>query len=229
MSSRKRGDAKSPETNPGLKRIDQRKYSPIFSTIIFIQIQEMNPESISKFCKFSIASFSFQGKSVNKIIIKTYQRKEWQERLTLCGGCAAGLYFALEEIKMNKMNCNVLPESDEEFEQDLAQFAESLFEMGRKIPSAKYGSYDNMRIEDPSFLDIYLDIGLKNKMSAKSVRNYIYITMRAMLEKADPDMNEHMQEALRAAYGKKSKVPTVEDFILFMYAMLRRGESMLGI
>lgn len=130
---------------------------------------------------------------------------------------------------MNTINYNVLPESDEEFEQDLAQFAESLFEMGRKIPSAKYGSYDNMRIEDSSFLDIYLDIGSKNKMSAKSVRNYIYITMRAMLEKADLDMNGYMQEALGAAYGMECKVPTVEDFILFMYAMLRRGESMLGI
>ena len=124
---------------------------------------------------------------------------------------------------------NLLPESDEELDQEIEKFAESLFKMGLNIPAGDCCDFPKLPIEDKSYQKIYQDIGLRNQMSAEKVRNYIYITMKAMLEKADPDMNGHMQEALGAAYGKKSKVPTVEDFILFMYAMVRRGESMFGI
>ena len=124
---------------------------------------------------------------------------------------------------------NLLPESDEELDQEIAKIAESLFKMGLSIPAADCCDFPKLPIEDKSYKKIYQDIGLRNQMSAEKVRNYIYVTMSAMIKKVDPDMNEYMYTSLGAAYGKKSKVPTVEDFILFMYAMLRRGECMLGI
>lgn len=124
---------------------------------------------------------------------------------------------------------NLLPESDEELDQEIAKIAESLFKMGLNIPAADCCNFPKLPIEDKSYKKIYQDIGLRNQMSAEKVRNYIHVTMSAMIKKVNPEMNEYMYKALGAAYGKKSKVPTVEDFILFMYAMVRRGESMLGI
>lgn len=119
---------------------------------------------------------------------------------------------------------NLLPESDEELDQEIAKIAESLFKMGLNIPAEDCCDFPKLPIEDKSYQKIYQDIGLRNQTSAEKVRNYIYVTMSAMIKKGDPDMNEYMYMSLGAAYGKKSKVPTVEDFILFMYVMTLSGK-----
>lgn len=131
-------------------------------------------------------------------------------------------------LDIDNINTNdLLPASDEELDQELTKFAESLFEMGRNIPIANCGTYPDPCLEDESFLKIYQDIGQKNQMSAETVRDYIRITRDAMLKCADSEMREYMCKVLSEARNRVCEVPTVEDYILFMYSMLLRTERLL--
>lgn len=132
--------------------------------------------------------------------------------------------FDIKDINVS----NLLPESDEELDQELTKFAESLFEMGQNIPTANCGNYPASCLEDESFLKIYQDIGQKNQMSVESVRDYIRITRDAMLKCADSEMREYMCRVLGEARNRVCEIPTVEDYILFMYSMVRRTENLLA-
>ena len=60
---------------------------------------------------------------------------------------------------------NLLPESDEELDQEIAKIAESLFKMGLNIPAEDCCDFPKLPMEDKSYQKIYQDIGLRNQMS----------------------------------------------------------------
>ena len=123
-------------------------------------------------------------------------------------------YATYEEMKKS------IPVVDEEHEKDFRRFVEIMFR--RAVRLYKEGEPDTIDIgqeHDEFFEEIFDSIGRKYGITSEQVRNYITADVSRMIKEA----HQKLAEAPDHDIWVDEELVTLENFIIFMYALVCRG------
>lgn len=130
------------------------------------------------------------------------------------------------EFKTTKNVNNLLPATDEELGLELLEFSEDMMLKGMEIALKKRTNIKKMSvppINDSFYEKAFSIIGKKHNIAAENVHKYIYILMREMLAYSDEEMKRDLRKTVGDATGSGEKMPTLGEFILYMYGVTRKN------
>lgn len=127
--------------------------------------------------------------------------------------------------KTTKNVNNLLPATDEELGLELLEFSEDMMLKGMEIALKKRTNIKKMSvppINDSFYEKAFSIIGKKHNIAAENVHKYIYILMQEMLAYSDEEMKRDLRKTVGDATGSGEKMPTLGEFILYMYGVTRK-------
>lgn len=127
--------------------------------------------------------------------------------------------------KTTKNVNNLLPATDEELGLELLEFSEDMMLKGMEIALKKRTNIKKISvppINDSFYEKAFSIIGKKHNIAAENVHKYIYILMQEMLAYSDEEMKRDLRKTVRDATGSGEKMPTLGEFILYMYGVTRK-------
>ena len=127
--------------------------------------------------------------------------------------------------KTTKNVNNLLPATDEELGLELLEFSEDMMLKGREIALKKRTNIKKISvppINDSFYEKAFSIIGKKHNIAAENVHKYIYILMQEMLAYSDEEMKRDLRKTVGDATGSGEKMPTLGEFILYMYGVTRK-------
>ena len=130
------------------------------------------------------------------------------------------------EFKTTKNVNNLLPATDEELGLELLEFSEDMMLKGMEIALKKRTNIKKMSvppINDSFYEKAFSIIGEKHNIAAENVHKYIYILMQEMLAYSDEEMKRDLRKTVGDATGSGEKMPTLGEFILYMYGVTRKN------
>ena len=128
--------------------------------------------------------------------------------------------------KTTKNVNNLLPATDEELGLELLEFSEDMMLKGMEIALKKRTNIKKMSvhpINDSFYEKAFSIIGKKHNIAAENVHKYIYILMQEMLAYSDEEMKRDLRKTVGDATGSGEKMPTLGEFILYMYGVTRKN------
>lgn len=128
--------------------------------------------------------------------------------------------------KTTKNVNNLLPATDEELGLELLEFSEDMMLKGMEIALKKRTNIKKMSvppINDSFYERAFSIIGKKHNIAAENVHKYIYILMQEMLAYSDEEMKRDLRKTVGDATGSGEKMPTLGEFILYMYGVTRKN------
>lgn len=128
--------------------------------------------------------------------------------------------------KTTKNVNNLLPATDEELGLELLEFSEDMMLKGMEIALKKRTNIIKMSvppINDSFYEKAFSIIGKKHNIAAENVHKYIYILMQEMLAYSDEEMKRDLRKTVGDATGSGEKMPTLGEFILYMYGVTRKN------
>ena len=128
--------------------------------------------------------------------------------------------------KTTKNVNNLLPATDEELGLELLEFSEDMMLKGMEIALKKRTNIKKMSvppINDSFYEKAFSIIGKKHYIAAENVHKYIYILMQEMLAYSDEEMKRDLRKTVGDATGSGEKMPTLGEFILYMYGVTRKN------
>ena len=128
--------------------------------------------------------------------------------------------------KTTKNVNNLLPATDEELGLELLEFSEDMMLKGMEIALKKRTNTKKMSvppINDSFYEKAFSIIGKKHNIAAENVHKYIYILMQEMLAYSDEEMKRDLRKTVGDATGSGEKMPTLGEFILYMYGVTRKN------
>ena len=128
--------------------------------------------------------------------------------------------------KTTKNVNNLLPATDEELGLELLEFSEDMMLKGMEIALKKRTNIKKMSvppINDSFYEKAFSLIGKKHNIAAENVHKYIYILMQEMLAYSDEEMKRDLRKTVGDATGSGEKMPTLGEFILYMYGVTRKN------
>lgn len=128
--------------------------------------------------------------------------------------------------KTTKNVNNLLPATDEELGLELLEFSEDMMLKGMEIALKKRTNIKKMSvppINDYFYEKAFSIIGKKHNIAAENVHKYIYILMQEMLAYSDEEMKRDLRKTVGDATGSGEKMPTLGEFILYMYGVTRKN------
>lgn len=127
--------------------------------------------------------------------------------------------------KTTKNVNNLLPATDEELGLELLEFSEDMMLKGMEIALKKRTNIKKISvppINDSFYEKAFSIIGKKHNIAAENVHKYIYILMQEMLAYSDEEMKRDLRKTVGDATGYGEKMPTLGEFILYMYGVTRK-------
>lgn len=127
--------------------------------------------------------------------------------------------------KTTKNINNLLPATDEELGLELLEFSEDMMLKGMEIALKKRTNIKKMSvppINDSFYEKAFSIIGKTHNIAAENVHKYIYILMQEMLAYSDEEMKRDLRKTVGDATGSGEKMPTLGEFILYMYGVTRK-------
>ena len=127
--------------------------------------------------------------------------------------------------KTTKNVNNLLPATDEELGLELLEFSEDMMLKGMEIALKKRTNIKKISvppINDSFYEKAFSIIGKKHNIAAEYVHKYIYILMQEMLAYSDEEMKRDLRKTVGDATGSGEKMPTLGEFILYMYGVTRK-------
>lgn len=127
--------------------------------------------------------------------------------------------------KTTKNVNNLLPATDEELGLELLEFSEDMMLKGMEIALKKRTNIKKISvppINDSFYEKAFSIIGKKHNIAAENVNKYIYILMQEMLAYSDEEMKRDLRKTVGDATGSGEKMPTLGEFILYMYGVTRK-------
>ena len=127
--------------------------------------------------------------------------------------------------KTTKNVNNLLPATDEELGLELLEFSEDMKLKGMEIALKKRTNIKKISvppINDSFYEKAFSIIGKKHNIAAENVHKYIYILMQEMLAYSDEEMKRDLRKTVGDATGSGEKMPTLGEFILYMYGVTRK-------
>lgn len=127
--------------------------------------------------------------------------------------------------KTTKNVNNLLPATDEELGLELLEFSEDMMLKGMEIALKKRTNIKKISvppINDSFYEKAFSIIGKKHNIAAENVHKYIYILMQEMLAYSDEEMKTDLRKTVGDATGSGEKMPTLGEFILYMYGVTRK-------
>lgn len=127
--------------------------------------------------------------------------------------------------KTTKNVNNLLPATDEELGLELLEFSEDMMLKGMEIALKKRTNIKKISvppINDSFYEKAFSIIGKKHNIAAENVHKYIYILMQEMLAYSDEEMKRDLRKTVGDATGSGEKMPTLGEFILYMYRVTRK-------
>lgn len=127
--------------------------------------------------------------------------------------------------KTTKNVNNLLPATDEELGLELLEFSEDMMLKGMGIALKKRTNIKKISvppINDSFYEKAFSIIGKKHNIAAENVHKYIYILMQEMLAYSDEEMKRDLRKTVGDATGSDEKMPTLGEFILYMYGVTRK-------
>ena len=127
--------------------------------------------------------------------------------------------------KTTKNVNNLLPATDEELGLELLEFSEDMMLKGMEIALKKRTNIKKISvppINDSCYEKAFSIIGKKHNLAAENVHKYIYILMQEMLAYSDEEMKRDLRKTVGDATGSGEKMPTLGEFILYMYGVTRK-------
>ena len=127
--------------------------------------------------------------------------------------------------KTTKNVNNLLPATDEELGLELLEFSEDMMLKGMEIALKKRTNIKKISvppINDSFYEKAFSIIGKKQNIAAENVHKYIYILMQEMLAYSDEEMKRDLRKTVGDATGSGEKMPTLGEFILYMYGVTRK-------
>ena len=131
-----------------------------------------------------------------------------------------------ETTKTTKNINDLLPATDEELGLELLEFSEDMMLKGMGIALKKRKNVKKINvppINDSFYEKAFSIIGKKHNIAAENVHKYIYILMQEMLAYSDEEMKRDLRETVGDATGSGEKMPTLGEFILYMYGVTRKN------
>lgn len=128
--------------------------------------------------------------------------------------------------KTTKNVNNLLPATDEELGLELLEFSEDMMLKGMEIALKKRTNIKKMSvppINDSFYEKAFSIIGKKHNIAAENVHKYIYILTQEMLAYSDEEMKRDLRKTVGDATGSGEKMPTLGEFILYMYGVTRKN------
>ena len=128
--------------------------------------------------------------------------------------------------KTTKNVNNLLPATDEELGLELLEFSEDMMLKGMEIALKKRTNIKKMSvppINDSFYEKAFSIIGKKHNIAAENVHKSIYILMQEMLAYSDEEMKRDLRKTVGDATGSGEKMPTLGEFILYMYGVTRKN------
>ena len=128
--------------------------------------------------------------------------------------------------KTTKNVNNLLPATDEELGLELLEFSEDMMLKGMEIALKKRTNIKKMSVHpnnDSFYEKAFSIIGKKHNIAAENVHKYIYILMQEMLAYSDEEMKRDLRKTVGDATGSGEKMPTLGEFILYMYGVTRKN------
>lgn len=128
--------------------------------------------------------------------------------------------------KTTKNVNNLLPATDEELGLELLEFSEDMMLKGMEIALKKRTNIKKMSvppINDSFYEKAFSIMGKKHNIAAENVHKYIYILMQEMLAYSDEEMKRDLRKTVGDATGSGEKMPTLGEFILYMYGVTRKN------
>lgn len=128
--------------------------------------------------------------------------------------------------KTTKNVNNLLPATDEELGLELLEFSEDMMLKGMEIALKKRTNIKKMSvppINDSFYEKAFSIIGKKHNIAAENVHKYIYILMQEMLAYSDEEMKRDLRKTVGDATESGEKMPTLGEFILYMYGVTRKN------
>lgn len=128
--------------------------------------------------------------------------------------------------KTTKNVNNLLPATDEELGLELLEFSEDMMLKGMGIALKKRTNIKKISvppINDSFYEKAFSIIGKKHNIAAENVHKYIYILMQEMLAYSDEEMKRDLRKTVGDATGSDEKMPTLGEFILYMYGVTRKN------
>lgn len=128
--------------------------------------------------------------------------------------------------KTTKNVNNLLPATDEELGLELLEFSEDMMLKGMEIALKKRTNIKKMSvppINDSFYEKAFSIMGKKHNIAAENVHKYIYILMQEMLAYSDEEMKRDLRKTVGDATGSGEKIPTLGEFILYMYGVTRKN------
>lgn len=129
------------------------------------------------------------------------------------------------EFKTTKNVNNLLPATDEELGLELLEFSEDMMLKRMEIALKKRTNIKKISvppINDSFYEKAFSIIGKKHNIAAENVHKYIYILMQEMLAYSDEEMKRDLRKTVGDATGSGEKMPTLGEFILYMYGVTRK-------
>ena len=127
--------------------------------------------------------------------------------------------------KTTKNVNNLLPATDEELGLELLEFSEDMMLKRMEIALKKRKNVKKINvppINDSFYEKAFSIIGKKHNIAAENVHKYIYILMQEMLAYSDEEMKRDLRKTVGDATGSGEKMPTLGEFILYMYGVTRK-------
>lgn len=127
--------------------------------------------------------------------------------------------------KTTKNVNNLLPATDEELGLELLEFSEDMMLKRMEIALKKRTNIKKISvppINDSFYEKAFSIIGKKHNIAAENVHKYIYILMQEMLAYSDEEMKRDLRKTVGDATGSGEKMPTLGEFILYMYGVTRK-------
>ena len=127
--------------------------------------------------------------------------------------------------KTTKNVNNLLPATDEELGLELLEFSEDMMLKGMEMALKKRANIKKISvppINDSFYEKAFSIIGKKHNIAAENVHKYIYILMQEMLAYSDEEMKRDLRKTVGDATGSGEKMPTLGEFILYMYGVTRK-------
>ena len=132
--------------------------------------------------------------------------------------------------KTTKNVNNLLPATDEELGLELLEFSEDMMLKGMEIALKKRTNIKKISvppINDSFYEKAFSIIGKKHNIAAENVHKYIYILMQEMLAYSDEEMKRDLRKTVGDATGSGEKMPTLGEFILYMYGVTRKNKNVM--
>lgn len=131
-----------------------------------------------------------------------------------------------ETTKTTKNINDLLPATDEELGLELLEFSEDMMLKGMGIALKKRKNVKKINvppINDSFYEKAFSIIGKKHNITAENVHKYIYIMMKEFLAYSDEEMKRDLRNAVGDATGSGERMPTLGEFIVYLYGAIRMG------